>query len=50
MWIQQESLGSTRSGAITPRRKDPVPGNNAASEVRQIMEGRIFGSHDHICK
>src|SRR5258708_14679560 len=50
LWIQQERLRSPRTSAITPRSKDAVTGNNASSEVWQIVKGRSFAGHDHIRK
>src|SRR6266850_2670286 len=33
LWVEQERLRSSRSGAITPRSKDSVAGHNASREV-----------------
>ena len=50
LWIQQERLRSPRTRAIAPRGKDAVAGNNASSEVWQIVDARPFTRHDHIRK
>src|SRR5580704_4965913 len=46
LWVQQECLSSTRSGAIAPSREDSVARHDPAGEMRQIMEGRTLGRHD----
>jgi len=50
VWIQQERLRSPRARATATRGKDAVAGNNASSEVWQIIEARPFTRHDHIRK
>src|SRR4029077_15401672 len=50
LWIQQECLRSSCSGAITPGGEDSVTRHNAAREMRHIVEGRTLGRHNHIRK
>src|SRR6266853_2988290 len=48
LWVEQERLRSSRSGAITPRGKDSVTRHNAAGQVRHVMERRTLRRHNHV--
>src|SRR5947209_15773094 len=48
MRVEEEGLGSSCAGAITPCSKDSVTGCNASGIVAHILEGRPLGSHNHV--
>src|SRR5258706_10396180 len=48
LWVEQERLRSSCSGAITPRGKDSVARRNASREMRDIVKGRILAGHNHV--
>src|ERR1700719_3613497 len=48
LWVEQESLRSSRSSAITPRGEDSVARHNASREVRDIVEGRALAGDNHV--
>src|SRR5437879_10101356 len=50
LWVQQESLRSSCSSAITPDSKNSIAWHNASGEVRNIVEGRTLGCHNHTGK
>src|SRR5216683_3319366 len=50
LWVQQESLCSSCSSAITPGSKNSIAWHNASGEVRNIVEGRTLGCHNHTGK
>src|SRR5580658_2638509 len=50
LWVQQERLRSSRSGAVTPGGKDAVTGSNARGEVGHVLEGRALRSHNYTGK
>ena len=48
LWVEQERLRSSRSGAITLRGKDSIARHNASREVRDIVEGRTLAGDNHV--
>src|ERR1700761_6386338 len=46
--IEQKRLGSAGTGPITPGGEDAVARNDAAREMRQIIEGRAFASDNRV--
>src|SRR6267154_3838925 len=50
LWVQQESLCSSCSSAITPGRKNSIAWHNASAEERDIVEVRTLGCHNHTGK
>ena len=48
--IQQECLRSTRTGAIAPRREDPVARHNTAREMGRVVERCAFCRHNYVGK
>src|ERR1700751_1946262 len=50
LWVQQERLRSSRSSAVTPRRKDAVARRYARSEMRHLLESRALRCHNYAGK
>src|SRR5207245_5800685 len=47
-WFQQKRLGPSYTCSVTPGSEDSVTWHYATGEVRQIIEGRPFSSHNHV--
>src|ERR1700739_32997 len=50
LWVQQESLRSSRSTGIPPGGKDSVAGRDTPAEVGHILESRAIPCHNYTGK
>src|SRR3984893_4153793 len=50
LWVEQESLCTSCSSAITPGSENSVAWHNASGEVRNVVEGRTLAGHNHTGK
>src|SRR5258708_27377960 len=48
LWIQQECLFPSGSGAVTPSGKDSVTRNNTTGKVWQIVKRCPFTGYNHV--